>query len=64
MLLISSIVKMTATKEDNYFIVPYTIPQFIYKMYSERLCNFGTVLIAGCFKLSSWLRCNNISYYA
>lgn len=57
----SSIVKMTATKED--FIVPSTIPQFIYKMYSQGLSNFGTMFIAGCFKLS-WLRCNNMSSYA
>lgn len=52
---------MTATKED--FIVPSTIPQFIYKMYSQGLSNFGTMFIAGCFKLS-WLRCNNMSSYA
>lgn len=26
MLLISTIVKMTATREDNYFVIPSTIP--------------------------------------
>lgn len=64
MWLISSRVKISATKEDNYFIAPSTIPQFSYTTYSERHCNFGTMLIAGCFELNNWLKCNSMSYYA